>query len=208
MLFFLANLMNLLNFTESLCDSEESSYLCRPQNGSMNPFAPYRIPFIGLKTGVHSFEFELDDTFFASFEHSEIARGNVQVRLSLEKQSSMMVLDFELDGEVEGSCDRCGDPMDVEVMHEDRLIVKFGDETGDPDDEILVFGPAEHILELQQYLYEYAHLGLPARMAHESEEECNQEAIARLKALEIGDDDSNDDDDDVDPRWEALKKLK
>jgi uncharacterized protein len=174
----------------------------------MNPYTPYRIPFLGLKIGKHVYEFELDDAFFSSFEHSEIARGNVKAEVLLEKQSTMLVLDFTLDGTVEAQCDRCGDPIEVEVAHEDRLIVKYGDETGSFDDEILILGTNEHLLELQQFLYEYAHLGLPARMVHEHEDECNQEAITLLQTLQSAPPDEDDDDDDVDPRWEALKKLK
>jgi uncharacterized metal-binding protein YceD (DUF177 family) len=171
----------------------------------MNPFKAYQIPFLGLKTGFHDFEFELDNAFFAAFEHSEIQSGDLKANLTLEKQSTMLVLDFQVEGVVEGVCDRCGDSVEVEVEHTDRLIVKYGDATEITDDDILVVGPSEHILELHHYLYEYAHLGLPARVVHDDESECNQKALEILRDLKI---DDRDEDDDVDPRWEALKKLK
>lgn len=178
----------------------------------MNPFAAYRIPFLGLKIGKHAYEFELDETFFSSFEQSEITGGLVKAQLQLEKQSTMMVLDFELEGSVHGICDRCGDPIEVNVEHHDRLIVKYGEQTGSTDEEILVVGPSEHLLELHQFLYEFAHLGLPARMVHTKERDCNQEAIRLLRELNAAanddDEDDDEDDDDVDPRWEELKKLK
>lgn len=171
----------------------------------MNPFLAYQIPFLGLKTGFHEFEFELDNAFFAAFEHSEIQSGDLKAYLTLEKQSTMLVLDFRVEGEVEGICDRCGDPVEVEVEHTDRLIVKYGEATEITDDDILVVGPAEHILELHQYLYEYAHLGMPVKVEHDDESECNQKALEILRDLKI---DDRDEDDDVDPRWEALNKLK
>jgi len=174
----------------------------------MNPYTPYRIPFLGLKIGRHDFEFELDDTFFASFEYSEISGGKLQADLLLDKQGSMMVLDFHVYGTVSAECDRCGDPMEVDVEHTDRLIVKYGDQTGSTEDEILVLGPSEHLLELHQYLYEYAHLGLPSKRVHDDEADCNQEALARLDALRTDDTSDDDDDEPTDPRWEALKKLK
>lgn len=174
----------------------------------MNPYTPYRIPFLGLKIGRHEYEFELDDTFFASFEHSEISGGKLQADLLLDKQGSMMVLDFHVYGTVSAECDRCGDPMEVDVEHTDRLIVKYGDETGSTEDEILVLGPSEHLLELHQYLYEYAHLGLPSKRVHDDEADCNQEALARLEALRTDDPGDDDDDEPIDPRWEALKNLK
>lgn len=168
----------------------------------MNPFAAYRIPFLGLKAGVHTFDFVLDDTFFAAFEYSEISKAHIDVDLKLEKQSTMMVLDFSLSGRVLSECDRCGGDLELEVSHEDRLIVKFGDENRITEDEILVVDPSVHILELEQYLYEYAHLALPSRRVHATEEECDQ------NALDLLDDLQEDEEEDVDPRWEALKGLK
>lgn len=170
----------------------------------MDIYKAYKIPFIGLKVGQHEFEFELGDTFFASFEHSEISGSEINVDLHLDKQSTMMVLDFEVYGTVETICDRCGSKMKVDIDHEDRLIIKYGEQTGSSEDEILVFGPGIHLIELQQYLYEYAHLALPSRRVHEDETECNQDALKLLNELR----EEKNEDEDIDPRWEGLKGLK
>lgn len=178
-------------------------YLCTPQFDAMNEFVAYQIPFLGLKPGIHSFDFELDDSFFASFEHSEIERADIKADVKLDKQSTMLVLDFHLTGTVGAICDRCGGELDVQIDYTDRLIVKYGEVTGNTDDEIFVLGPSEHLLKLHQYLYEYAHLALPSKTVHPTEEECDQDALNLLDDLRPG-----DDEDDIDPRWEALKGLK
>jgi len=49
------------------------------------------------------------------------------------------------------------------------------------------------------YLYEYAHLALPARHVHETEEECNQEVMAALSKYMVQNDNRNE--------WAALKNL-
>ncbi|MFT4878098.1 MAG: hypothetical protein ACI80P_000029 [Flavobacteriales bacterium] len=170
----------------------------------MDIYKAYKIPFIGLKVGQHEFEFELGDTFFESFEHSEITGSEINVDLLLEKQSTMMVLDFEVYGTVETVCDRCGSKMRVDIDHEDRLIIKYGDQTGTSEDEILIYGTAIHMIELQQYLYEYAHLGLPSRHIHENESDCDQDALKLLNELR----EEKTEDEDIDPRWEGLKGLK
>jgi len=69
------------------------------------------------------------------FEHSEITGSDINVDLLLEKQSTMMVLDFDVYGTVETVCDRCGSKMRVDIDHEDRLIIKYGDQTGTSEDE-------------------------------------------------------------------------
>ena len=140
------------------------------------------------------------DEFFEAFEYSEISRADIRVELELEKQSTMMVLDFQLEGTVELICDRCGDPVHQEVETNQRLILKLGSESsGTTDDDIIVLGPSESDINVAHYLYEYAHLALPARHVHETEEECNQEVMAALSKYMVQSDNRNE--------WAALKNL-
>lgn len=159
----------------------------------------YQIPYLGLKLGKHQFEFTLTDSFFEQFELSEIHHAHMEIDVTLEKQSSMMVLDIAMSGDVQTTCDRCNDDLVVPVDIEERLIVKFGDETGSTDDDILIHGPSEHAIDLSQYFYEYAHLALPPRQIHETEAECNQES---LRALEKYRAEVN-----TGTQWAALKNL-
>lgn len=164
-----------------------------------NPLKEYRIPFIGLKVGTHEYDFHLQDKFFEAFEYSQIEHGNIEVKLYLEKQSTMLVLRFEMAGKVGLLCDRCGDPIDQTISGKHQLIVKFGDRTGDTDDDVVVLGPAESEVDVSQFLYEYAHLDLPVRHVHKTEAECNQEVLKQLKKYAV--------EDDADERWIALKNM-
>lgn len=168
----------------------------------MDPLKTYRIPFIGLKVGIHDFNFELDKQFFSCFEQSELDGAYIKVDVILDKQSSMMNLTFNLKGTMEAPCDRCGSEVEIEFESEFALIVKYGEETGSTDEEILILGPSEHYLELSQYLYEYAHLSIPVKKTHQNIEDCDD------GILDILDDLTDQDEEDIDPRWEALKKLK
>ncbi|MFN6379105.1 MAG: YceD family protein [Flavobacteriales bacterium] len=165
----------------------------------MKALKEYQIPFLGLKVGTHSYEFTLTEAFFEAFEYSEITESNIAVELEFEKQGTLMVLDFELKGSVTLLCDRCGDPYSQIIQSNERLIVKFGDETGHTDEDILVLGPSENTVDVSQYLYEYAHLALPAKHVHAAEAECNQEVLAAYKKYTV-DSDNRDE-------WAALKNL-
>ena len=160
----------------------------------------YSIPFLGLKVGIHHFNLQVNEGFFGQFDYSEIHEADIVVKVEMEKKETMLVLDFELDGTVKVLCDRCGDEMDQPVQSNERLIVKLGNETGTTDDDVLVLGPAEHELDLSQYLYEYAHLALPVRHAHQTMAECNQKVLAELEKFRVND--------DADSRWEDLKNLR
>jgi len=45
-------------------------------------------------------------------------------------------------------------------------------------------------------------LNMPLKSTHESLEDCDQDALSRLSG------NKGNEDDDIDPRWEALRKLK
>ena len=88
---------------------------------------------------------------------------------------------------------------------EDILVVKFGQEYNDEDNEILVLPYGEHKVILDQYLYELVILSLPRKRVHPGVEDGTLESeiikiLDELKpsglALES------------DPRWEKLKKIK
>lgn len=159
----------------------------------------YCIPFLGLKNGKHQFRFSLGKKFFEAFDYSEITDASIEVSVILEKTTTMLVFDIELEGEVGVDCDRCGEPIGQPMSGVFRLIVKFGSETGTTEDDVLVLGPAEHQVDLSQYLYEYAHLCLPARRVHERPDQCNQDVLARLDQLRA---ESSSEED-----WIAMKNM-
>ena len=167
----------------------------------MNKFAAYDIPFTGLKVGSHEYRFEIGNAFFTEFDHSEIEDADFVVDLELEKQSNMLVLHFDIHGEVRTICDRCGDDLTLDTEYKDRIIVKFGEESIEQSDEIVVIAPHEHKINIAELVYEFTHLALPSKRMHE-EGECNEAALEMLEDL------SYDDSEESDPRWEELKKLK
>ena len=77
--------------------------------------------------------------------------------------------------------------------------MKFGNETSEQDDDILILGPNEHEIDLAQYFYEYAHLALPARKAHADEADCNQQVLQQLAKYKV--------DQTANTQWAALKNL-
>jgi len=162
----------------------------------------YVIPVHGLKTGIHNYEFEVDQTFFESFDYEALENPSIQVKLKLEKTSSMLLLHFIAEGEAEMMCDRCGQSMIRKIACDDKAIVKFGEEKMDEADEIIVLSPQEHELDVSGRIYEMLILNLPQKTVHESIADCDQEALKRLENYK------EEKKNQTDPRWDALKKLK
>jgi uncharacterized metal-binding protein YceD (DUF177 family) len=166
---------------------------------STNSLKEYQIPFLGLKPGKHEYEYVLNHAFFDQFESSDIQQSDIQALIVLEKQSTMILIDFNLDGEILVSCDRCGEPM-AQILHtQQRLVVKFGEETDDSMDDMLILGPAEFQIDLSRYLFEFAQLSMPAKNVHVSQLDCNQDTLAALEKHSIAEAPAT--------TWAALKDL-
>ncbi len=161
------------------------------------------IPFIGLKPGLHRFEFEIDSTFFEQFDYSIIKEGDFKIKVDFEKKKNLFNLNFKIKGKITASCDRCVEPLSLKVKGEESLIVKFGETTFDETDEIKVISPAEYELDLTNDIYQYAHLLMPTKVTHEKKKDCNPEIIEQLYKLTTKQESKK-----VDPRWAALSKLK
>jgi len=132
----------------------------------LNYLAPFNIAFAGLLLGKHTFFLEVKEDFFTCFEQSDVKKGNLRLELLLDKQNSMLELDFSIKGFVELACDVCLEvyqqPLDVAK----KLFVKFGEAFEEQTDEIIVIPFGESHLDIAQYVYEYIHLGLPMRHVH------------------------------------------
>jgi uncharacterized metal-binding protein YceD (DUF177 family) len=169
----------------------------------VNYLKRFIIPFIGLKVGNHTFNFEIEDKFFEHFEYSEIKKGRIHVDCLLEKQVRMMVLYFDIAGTVRIPCDRCAEEFDQPIDGRQKLIVKFGDDHKEESEDILVITEKEHELDVSQYLYEYIHLMLPFKKVHGNDENgnslCNPEVTRYIIEKE---------EHPIDLRWEALQKLR
>jgi len=118
---------------------------------------------------------------------SEISDASIQVQLTLLKHSRFLELHFDFNGWAEVSCDRCLDPLRLDMESDAQMFVKFGDHAGEEDSEdndVMILPHDEDRLEVSQYLYEYIHLSLPLRRVHlddaNGQSTCNAEMLSRL----------------------------
>ncbi len=182
----------------------------RANCSSLKTLKSYSIPFKGLKLGKHQFDFEITDSFFNEFEYSLVKKGSLTCKVDLEKQETLMILHFNINGVVERTCDRCLSVFPENVAIAERQIVKFGeDEADEADDEIMVLNRNEHELNLSGLIYEYINVAMPLISICEDEGNtrfCDQEMLEKLKTLS-GSIEENEEN-STDPRWNVLKNIK
>lgn len=182
----------------------------------MSERSEYVIQYSGLKLGTHSFEFEIGKSFFESFDYTEILDCKVNVRLDLEKSTTMLVLLFEIKGEVTFPCDRCLEPVVLPISGNYRQVAKISDyEEPDDNDEIVVLPSAEYEIDVTKFIYDFIMLSVPYKRVH-PEGGCDEEALKNLDDYlveesaedEDADHTEDEDNDDMDPRWKALLNIK
>jgi uncharacterized protein len=167
----------------------------------------FSIPFTGLKLGKHQFEFVVTDAFFDEFEYSLVKKANLLCRVEMEKQETMLILDFHIDGTIDANCDRClaQYPQPVDIF--EQQIAKFSEEAIDEDDEIVILTKNDHEINIAKLIYEYINVALPFITVCNDEGNtpyCDKEMLDNLNKLTA----NTEQPEQPDPRWEVLKKIK
>ncbi len=174
----------------------------------MNDLKEYLIPFSGLKLGKHQFDYQIDNTFFKHFNYDEFNDASIKVSIVLEKKSNMLELNFKHKGTVNVPCDVSGEEFDLPIKGKFKLLVKFGDEFNDENEELLILPHGEFQLSVAQYIYETIILSVPLKRVHPGIKDGSlTEVIQKLASLAPKTEKTVEQKNDIDPRWENLKKL-
>jgi uncharacterized metal-binding protein YceD (DUF177 family) len=157
-----------------------------------------------LKNGLHNIKFDVNDAFFHEFEQSPIINGDFEVNLELDKRPDLSIAKFSFEGVAHLICDRCLSPCDLAVEGEYTLHIKFG-ETQIDEDEVMFIDVEQSHINFAQFIYESICLSLPIILAHEDENDCDQEMISKM--TKISDEVENNTDEDLSV-WQSLKELR
>ena len=173
----------------------------------MKSLRNYSIPFTGLGLGKHHFEFDITDAFFDEFEYSLVKKANLKCLVEMEKQETMLILNFDIKGTVDANCDKCLSQYPQELEIHEQQIAKFSEEAIDEDEEIITLSKNDHEVMLAGLIYEYINVAVPFIAVCGDEGNtpfCDKEMLDKLNSLSA----NNEQDENPDPRWDALKKIK
>ena len=170
----------------------------------------YLIPFVGLKLGKHHFEYQIDNTFFDIFDYDEFQNSDIKVTVVLEKKSNMLEISFKHEGIVHVPCDVTGEDFDLPIKSKMKLIVRFGEEFNNDNEELLILPFGEFEVDIAQYIYEMIVLSVPLRRVHPGVKDgtLESEALKKLNELAVKETKKeNKKEENIDPRWDKLKQL-
>jgi uncharacterized metal-binding protein YceD (DUF177 family) len=171
----------------------------------------YNIDIYGLEDKSYEFDYEPGSEFFEQMPQDLIQKGNFKVHLVLEKSSTMIQLRFTIEGTAELVCDRSLEVFDEPVDTAGKIILKFGDHDEEITEEISIINRNRTRINVASYIFELIALALPMKKIHPDLRAQDQEGEADSETL-IYSSESQESEvseaDKVDPRWEALNKLK
>jgi uncharacterized metal-binding protein YceD (DUF177 family) len=176
----------------------------------MKPIKEFTIPFIGLKLGKHHFDYQIDKAFFEHFEYEDFNDVTVLTDLVFEKKTTLLELHFKISGTINVDCDISNEPYDQKIKGAFDLVVKFGEEFNDENDDILIIPHGEYEINVAQYIYELIILSVPAKRIHPGIKDgsLKSDILKKLEELSPKSKENNKNKaEEVDPRWNTLKKL-
>ena len=189
----------------------------------------FLIPFTGLKLGEHQFEYHIENDFFDMFNYNEFNSTNLNVEIVLVKKTTMLELDMSHSGTINVPCDVTNEDFDLPLEGKFKLLVKFGEEFNNDNEELLILPNGVFQFNVMKYIYGMIVLSVPYKRVHPdlaSNYEVDDDELDGLDFLDdddlemINEEDLNDDDLEnntpeedsdknkkTDPRWDKLKQL-
>lgn len=174
----------------------------------------FEIAFVGLKPGIHEFNYAINDKFFEPFQQQDFRNCQANVKLSLDKKSSFMLLKFEIGGTLEVTCDRCNNNLPFELWDEFNITVKMVEESElmnqqEDDPDVYYIDRGESHIDVANWIYEFINLSIPMQKVCGYEKAdgpyCNPAAMDMLKKLEAKEPGKKEDNN---PIWKGLEKFK
>lgn len=168
----------------------------------------YTIPFIGLKTGLHEWHFEVDNTFFTHFGFEEFLEANIQLEVRMEKKPTFLEFALSFNGHVQVNCDLTNEVFAQQLEGNFQFVVKFGDTFNNENEALLILPHGSHEVNIQQQVYESIVLAVPTKRIHPGvlDGSLESDILERLEALSPEETNSKNNN-DTDPRWDTLKDL-
>lgn len=158
-----------------------------------------------MKDGEHLFDFSIDADFVKGFKNEDIQEADINVNLKFIKKNRLMEMHFTLTGKVIVECDRCLDPLELDIDSSDSIYIKIEGQTNNDEGEVIFLSEEEHEINIAPFIYENIIFALPLRKIHGEDKKgnslCNKDMLSKIEQHKSNQDTTRD------PRWDNLVNL-
>ncbi|MCK7553808.1 DUF177 domain-containing protein [Chitinophaga sedimenti] len=157
----------------------------------MKQLREFDIAFVGLKPGVHTFQYQITDSFFENYGPQDFTNCKATVKLQFDKKSNFFMLKFEIGGSVTVTCDRCGQPFELQLWDDFEHVVKLVENPteleGNDDPEVTYINKTESHYNVANLIYEFINLSIPMQRIHPDDAEgksgCDPKVLEMLAKM-------------------------
>jgi uncharacterized metal-binding protein YceD (DUF177 family) len=152
----------------------------------------FEIGLVGLKPGITIFEYDLGDSFFDVEQQVEFRNSDIHVRLLIDKHTTFFQLKFEVGGQTEMVCNRCGNPLIIDLWDDFEVVLKMVDNpaemnTQNDDPDIFFISWNESHFDVHDLINEFVQLSIPTHPNcgenEKGESKCNKDTLKVLEQL-------------------------
>lgn len=165
----------------------------------------YTLDFTHPPKEVETIHYHLDRAFFESIEESVITDAEVDLELIIEPVTNLR-FQFHLnyEGTVNVPCDRCLQPLSLDMEVHEGLEIILGDHIDDENDEQITLDVQDPIYDFSWIFYELLALHLPIQRTHDIED-CDPEILKYLVNEQPLDEEEDEEALVLNPMFQALK---
>lgn len=165
----------------------------------------YDIELFTLSDQLYEFDFPIDTELFLHFENEEVVSIKGDCKLTLDKSSTMIQLEFNISAKALVACDRSLEEFNIDLESKKKMLIKYGEEYKEIDDEIVIITPDQLRLNVGQWLYEIVAVEVPMKKLHPKFE--NEEDVDEGFIYSDTDNKEEEEKEVRDPRWDVLRNL-
>ena len=133
----------------------------------------YIISLPTLGEGHHEYEMRVDGSFFAARGNDDVKEADVIAYVDLDVRHGAYKIGMTCQGWIEIPCDRCLDPMRLDVDDDYDVTVRYGEEYDEKDD-LITIPEDETDFDLAPLIADTVLLSIPLRHVH-PDGQCNPE---------------------------------
>lgn len=139
----------------------------------------FKISLPALGEGHHEYEMKVDSDFFASRGNDDVKEADVTAYIDIDVHHGAYKIGITCQGWIEIPCDRCLDPMRLDVDEDYDVTVRYGEDYDETED-IIIIPENEVEFDLSPLIADTVLLSIPLRHVH-PEGECNPEMKEIMK---------------------------
>ena len=123
--------------------------------------------------------FSLDEKFFEFSDYFLIDSYSVRLALEIEKKNGFWQLDVVINGSANTYCDRCGDPLLLDLKGKDTYFLKKEEQNSSQSHNVIYINHSSEPINLENMLKEVLFFVFPKSRIHKTNK-CNLEVLSKL----------------------------